>query len=113
MTGKNLQALNKKRSTGYDKYDSGSVEQYNEIVYEYNDIIKYQNKLSQEYNSLKNSYNALIPEISPSNNIAFTSCLNSKLLQLETNVTSLNIDTLNLKTENFKINTENLRKNLE
>ena len=110
-TGESLHILNQQRRKGYNRYDSDSVYNYNQIINEYNDFISYKNKLSDEYNWLQESYNLLANQISPSTNIAFTTCLNSQILGLETNVMSLNIDSLNISTDDLQINTEQLRTN--
>lgn len=81
-TGESLNKLNQQRSKGYDEYNSNSVSEYTTLVEKYNNVVAHSNKLSEQYNQLKDSYNLLISQISPSRNIAFTTCLNNKVFSL-------------------------------
>lgn len=111
-TGETLNKLNQQRSQGYDQYNPDSVYKYNNVINKYNKVVAHSNKLSEQYNQLKDSYNSLVSQISPSKNIAFTTCLNSQILNIETNTTSLNLDSLNIGTENLRRSTDNLQKNM-
>jgi chemotaxis protein histidine kinase CheA len=113
ITGETLNKLNQQRNQGYDQYSPDSVSKYNNLVNKYNKVVIHSNKLSEQYNQMKNSYNSLLNQISPSENIVFTTCLNSQILNIETNTTSLNVDSLNIRTDNLIIDTGNLRRNTD
>ncbi len=108
-----LDELNYQMTDRPDRRDADAVAQYNNLVGKYNSFVKDQNQLSNEYNELRNSYNALVNSISPSTNIAFTTCLNSELFVFQSNTNSFNIESLNTRMKNLKNYQENLRTNLE
>ena len=113
IKGEKLDKLNYQKSKGYDSYNENSVNKYNKLIAQYNDIVSQKNDLGEQYNQLKDIFNAQVEKISPSTNTNFVMCLNTALLRVETNTTSLNIDSLKTTTETLKTNTEDLTRRTE
>jgi uncharacterized protein YoxC len=113
IKGEKLNELNAKKSLDYDPHDADSVNKYNNLANEFNSIVEENNSLSNKYNQLKDIFNTITVVISPSKNIVFITCLNSEMLGVEINTTSLNIDSLNTNTETMKNDTNILIKNTE
>lgn len=99
--GVSLDELSHQKSAGYDSSDTASVSHYNDLVAKYNGVVKERNQLSDRYNQLKDSFNALTPEISPSSNHIFITCINSEISVLDTNTVSINTDDLSRDIENL------------
>lgn len=105
----NIDKINERIIEYPNRSDSNAVALHNSLVEKYNSIVREKNQLSNRHNELKDSYNALLHDISPSSNLAFTNCLNSELLDINTNTTRLNIDSLNTRIDNLRNNIESLQ----
>ncbi|MBW4536196.1 MAG: hypothetical protein KME09_19855 [Pleurocapsa minor HA4230-MV1] len=90
----NLSQLNSQNNLYFNSGDTSTVSQYNKNVNE-------SDELSKQYENQRDSYNTMINYLSPSTNIVLMNCLNSELISLEINTSSLNSDNLNSKTDNL------------